>query len=275
MKTFLIVIASILFSKYSMAQYYYLDIIGTRQTNQQYKLLRAFQYKSISATSFEGNQPLKDFMLEQRISNDGSQIVTHSANIGNNESYFISNFSNNRVVKTVDSSTNAINTVLYEYDNAGRLKATTNTSRDFDGKFTSVEKHEWNYNEKGLPEKMLKIKNATDTTVVTFVLDDQDEVAEERWLKKNITLEHWYYYYNPKKQLTDVVRYNNKAKAMLPDYIFEYDPKGHIVQMTQTQKGNANYLVWKYLYNEDGMKEKEIVFNKQKELLGRIEYKYQ
>src|SRR3954453_6554186 len=171
MKTFFIAIASLLFSGYSMAQYYYLDIIGTRQTNQQYKLLRAFQYKSISATSYEGNMPLKDFLLEQRISNDGTQIITHSANIGNNESYFISNFSNNRVVKTVDSSTNAINTVLYEYDNVGRLASTTNTSKDFDGKFTSVERHVWSYNEKGLPEKMLKIKNGSDTTLITFALD--------------------------------------------------------------------------------------------------------
>ncbi|MEJ7680802.1 MAG: hypothetical protein WKG06_23710 [Segetibacter sp.] len=62
---------------------------------------------------------------------------------------------------------------------------------------------------------------------------------------------------------------------MLPDYIFEYDPKGRITQMTQTQSGSANYLIWKYTYNENGMKEKEIVFNKQKEMLGRIEYKYE
>src|SRR4051794_22447408 len=102
------------------AQYYYLDIIGTKQTNQQYKLLRAYQYKNVSATSFEGNAPSKDFVLEQTITNDGRQIITRSATIGNTESYFISNFLNNRVVKTVDSSRNAINTVTYDYDNAGR-----------------------------------------------------------------------------------------------------------------------------------------------------------
>src|SRR3954469_5715292 len=108
MKTFFIAIASLLVSGYSMAQYYYLDIIGTRQTNQQYKLLRAFQYKRINATSFEGNTPSKDFVLEQTITGDGRQIVTRSATVGNTESYFISNYLNNRVVKTVDSSRNAI-----------------------------------------------------------------------------------------------------------------------------------------------------------------------
>lgn len=257
------------------AQYYYLDIIGTKQTNQQYKTLRAFQYKKINATSFEGNEPSKDFVLEQTITNDGRQIITRSATIGSTESFFISNYQNNRVVKTVDSSKNAINTVIYSYDNSGKLLSTNNTSEDFDGKFISTETHEWNYNDKGLPEKMLKIKNKADTTLVTFTYDDQENVAEERWTRKNTRLETYYYYYNAKKQLTDVVRYNLKAKAMLPDYMFEYDAKDHISQMTQTQKGSANYLVWKYLYNDDGMKQKEVVFNKQKEMLGRIEYNYQ
>ncbi|GEO08009.1 hypothetical protein [Segetibacter aerophilus] len=257
------------------AQYYYLDIVGTKQTNQQYKLLRAFQYKRINATSFEGSEPSKDFVLEQTITNDGQKITTRSATIGSTESFFISYYSNNRVVKTVDSSRNAINTVNYEYDNTGKLVSTNTNSVDFDGTFTSSEIHNWTYNERGLPERMLKIRNKTDTTLVTFVFDEQDNVAEEKWSKNNRTTETYYYYYNPKKLLTDVVRYNRKAKAMLPDYMFEYDSKGHIVQMTQTQKGNGNYLVWKYLYNDDGMKQKEVVFNKQKEMLGRIEYSYQ
>jgi hypothetical protein len=275
MKNVLLVASLFFLSACVKGQYYYLDIVGTKQTNQTYKLLRAFQYKRINATSFEGNAPSKDFVLEQTITPDGRQIITRSASIGSRESFFISHYQNNRVVRTVDSSQNAINTVTYEYDNSGKLLLTNNTSEDFDGTFKSSESHTWSYNDKGLPERMLKIKNKTDTTLVTFTIDEQDNVAEEKWLKNNRTIETYYYYYNPKKQLTDVVRFNRKAKAMLPDFMFEYDAKGHIVQMTQTQKGSANYLVWKYLYNEDGMKQKEVVYNKQKEMLGRIEYNYQ
>ena len=256
------------------AQYYYSDIIGTRQTNQQYKLLRSFQFNRINAISFEGNLPSKDFLLEQTISDDGRQVVTHSASVGNMESYFISNYQNNKVNKTADSSNNAINTVVYNYDNIGKILSTTATNKDFDGTFTNKEQHIWSYNSKGLPEKMVKIKNQSDTTLITFTIDSEDNVAEERWTKNNRTIETYYYYYNPKKQLTDIVRYSRKAKAMLPDYIFEYDGRGHVTQMTQTQGGSANYFVWKYVYNENGMKEKEVVFNKQKELLGRIEYTY-
>jgi len=259
----------------SNAQYYYSDIIGTKQSNQQYRMLRSFQYKRVNATSFDGsNQPSKDFLLEQIIADDGRKITTHSATIGNMESYFISNYQNNKVNKTVDSGNNAINTVVYEYDNSGKVISTSAASKDFDGTFTSQERHIWSYNEKGLPEKMLKIKNGNDTTVITFTFDG-DNVAEERWTKNNRVIETYYYYYNAKNQLTDIVRFNRKAKAMLPDYMFEYDAKGRITQMTQTQSGTANYLVWKYTYNENGLKEKEIVFNKQKEMLGRIEYKYQ
>ncbi|MCW3112564.1 MAG: hypothetical protein JWR18_960 [Segetibacter sp.] len=275
MKKLLLVVSLIALVSQLKAQYYYLDIIGTKQTNQQYKMLRAFQYKRINATSFEGSEPSKDFVLEQTITNDGRQVVTRSATIGSTESFFISNYQNNKVVKTVDSSRNAINTVTYDYDNAGRLISTNTLSKDFDGTFTSTESHTWSYNDRGLPEKMIKVKNQTDTTLVTFTFDEQDNVAEERWSKNNRPLETYYYYYNPKKLLTDVVRFNRKAKAMLPDYMFEYDAKGHIVQMTQTQKGTANYLVWKYLYNDDGMKQKEVVYNKQREMLGRIEYSYQ
>ena len=269
-----VVVIILLFLK-ANAQFYYSDIVGTKQTNQQYKSLRAFEFKRVSAVSFEGSQPSKDFLLEQIISNDGRQVITHSASVGNMESYFISNYQNNRVNKTVDSGNNAINTVLYEYDNTGKIISTCATSRDFDGTFTNKEQHLWSYNEKGLPAKMIKIKNESDTTFITFTIDEQDNVAEEKWIKNNRTIETYYYYYNPKKQLTDIVRFSRKAKAMIPDYIFEYDAKGHITQMTQTQSGSANYFVWKYIYNENNLKEKEIVFNKEKEMLGRIEYKYQ
>lgn len=256
-------------------QYYYSDITGTKQSNQLYKLMRSFQYKRVNATSYDQDGLSKDFLLEQVFSDDGRKITTHSASVGNMESYFTSYYQNNKVSKTVDSGNNAITTVLYEYDNSGKIISTTAASKDFDGTVTSKERHIWSYNDKGAPVKMLKIKNQSDTTLIAFTIDEAENVTEEKWIKNNKTIETYYYYYNPKKQLTDIVRFSRKAKAMLPDYIFEYDSRGHIAQMTQTQSGTANYLVWKYVYNENNLKEKEIVFNKQKEMLGRIEYKYQ
>ncbi len=272
------VIAIVLFSTFSItggAQYYYSDILGTKQTNQLYKLIKSYQYKKINAVSFEGSQPSKDFLLQQEILDDGARIVTRSASIGNSESYFTGYYQTNKISRTVDSGNNAINTVAYEYDRSGRIASINSNSKDFDGTDLSSESHTWTYDEQGLPVRMLKIKNQTDTTLVTFAYDEQGNVAEEKWTKNNRVLETYYYYYNSRKQLTDIVRFNRKAKTMLPDYVFEYDNPGRIVQMIQTQSGNANYLIWRYAYNENGMKEKELVYNKQKELLGSIVYSYQ
>lgn len=258
------------------AQYYYLDVIGTAQTNKQYKLIKDNHLQKISAVSFEGNsKPSTDFVLEQTVGNNGLQITTRSASVNSGESFFISSYNNDRLAKTVDSSSNAINTVLYDYDTEGRLISTIAGSKDFDGTFSSSETHHWKYNNNGQPESMLKVKNAKDSTYITFKYDDAGNVGEENWHKNNRLTETYYYYYNPKKQLTDIVRYNRKARQMLPDFIFDYDAAGNINQMTQTQGTSANYLVWRYLYNANGMKEKEFVFNKQKELLGKIEYSYQ
>jgi hypothetical protein len=274
-KIFSLVVILLCFAKVR-SQYYYLDIVGTNQTNKQYRLIRAHQLKRINATSYEGNnKPSEDFMLQQTIVDGGKQIVTQSASVGNAPSFFISFYENNRLAKTLDSSNNAINTVVYNYDDAGRISSINSISKDFDGTFINAETHTWRYNEKGLPVSMLKVKNDKDTTYVSFTIDEQDNVAEERWTRNKRVIETYYYYYNPKKQLTDVVRYSRRAKAMIPDYILEYDNNGRITEMRQTQATSANYLIWRYMYNDKGMKEKEYVFNKQKELLGKIEYSYQ
>lgn len=256
------------------AQFYYMDVLTTKQTNQLYKQLRNLDTRKISAISYEGDEMSEDFFLEQVISNDGKQITTRSASINNEVSFFFSNYVANRISHTVDSSKHATNTVDYIYDNGGRVLQINSSSKDFDGTYMLTENHSWTYNDNGLPLTMLKVKNATDTTFVTFDHDADGNVSEEKWQKKNQAIETYYYYYNAKKQLSDIVRYSAKAQKLLPDFMFEYDSEGHITQMTQTQGGIANYIVWKYTYNADGLKEKELVYTKKGELLGRIEYKY-
>jgi YD repeat-containing protein len=263
-------------SSQCIAQYYYSDIIGTQQTNKQYKTLIAQQLKKISATSYEANnQPSRDFLLDQLIDNNKQQVITHSKSSTNGESYFISHYHQNRLVKTVDSGSSAINTVQYQYATDGKIKSINSINKDFDGTLRSNEVHTWFYNAAGQPEKMLRIKNNVDTTHVSFTYDEAGNIAEEIWKKKNRTLETYYYYYNAKNLLTDIVRYSKKAKQMLPDFILEYDDKGRVIQMTQTQSASANYLVWRYAYNPQGLKTREMVYNKQKEFLGKIEYTYQ
>ncbi len=274
MKYIFSVILVVTISFTAHTQFYYFDIIGTKQTNQLYKQLKTSGFSKITGISYNSSEPSKDFLLEQTIAKDGNTITTRSASLGSSESFFIGYYQDNRIVKSVDSGKSATNTITYIYDNDGKVVSVNSTSNDFDGTYTNTENHLWSYNQKGLPEKLFKIKNNADTTTITFEYDEQDNVTEEKWRKNKSLAETYYFYYNLKKQLTDIVRYNRKAKTMLPDYIFEYDSKDQLNQMTQIQAGSANYLIWRYAYNDVGLKVREVAFNKEKELMGRIEYSY-
>ncbi|RYD70888.1 MAG: lipoyl(octanoyl) transferase LipB [Sphingobacteriales bacterium] len=106
------------------------------------------------------------------------------------------------------------------------------------------------------------MKNTTDSTFVSFKYDESGNVGEEIWKRGSRITETYYYYYNDKQKITDIVRFNKKAKRMLPDFIIEYDEKGRVAQMTQSQSGSANYLVWRYQYNPQGLKDKDATYYK-------------
>lgn len=273
MKKVLVVMVLLIVSRQAGAQYYYLDVIGTQQTNDQYKKIIQHNLSSISATSFEQNsEPIPDFVLEQTISNN--QIITRSSSINSKESFFKSYYDNQQLLKTIDSNSSAINTVIYKYNSQGKLLSSTSSNKDFDGTFDQSEVHLWKHDNAGRLVNMLKIKNSADTMLIEFKHDEAGNLIEENWKKNNRIIETYYYYYNSKNQLTDIVRFNRKAKQMLPDIMFEYDAAGLVSQMIQTQGTSANYLIWRYVYNNKGLKEKEFAFNKKKELLGKIEYAY-
>ena len=273
MKKVLVVMVLLIVSRQAGAQYYYLDVIGTQQTNDQYKKIIQHNLSSISATSFEQNsEPIPDFVLEQTISNN--QIITRSSSINSKESFFKSYYDNQQLFKTIDSNSSAINTVIYKYNSQGKLLSSTSSNKDFDGTFDQSEVHLWKHDNAGRLVNMLKIKNSADTMLIEFKHDEAGNLIEENWKKNNRIIETYYYYYNSKNQLTDIVRFNRKAKQMLPDNMFEYDATGLVSQMIQTQGTSANYLIWRYVYNNKGLKEKEFAFNKKKELLGKIEYAY-
>jgi hypothetical protein len=53
------------------------------------------------------------------------------------------------------------------------------------------------------------------------------------------------------------------------------DKSGRVIQkITTISINNPDYLIWRYLFNEKGLKTKEALFDKLKELEGRIEYSY-
>ena len=260
----------------SYSQYYFNDIVSTQVSSNQYKLLRTNKIKKIKATSFEADNSITEgFSLEEEISMDGKRIIL-STSVSGGKSSVTNRFYELSRLKRTQSVNNGIDIKTeYTYTDKGLLQKLVFTSMDTAMKSSSTEVHEWQYNEAGQPQLMLKIKNKTDTTRIELVKDEQGLIVEEHWKKKNRTLETYYYYYDANKQLTDIVRFNAKLKKLIPDFQYEYDANGQVNQMTQVLMGSSSYFVWKYTYNEKGLKQKEIGFDKEKKMVGRIEYTYE
>lgn len=260
----------------SYSQYYFNDIVSIQASNDQFRSLRANKVKKIKATSYEADNTVTEgFSLEEEISMDGKRVILSTA-ISSGRSAVVNRFYElNKLRRTQTTSNRIDNKTEYTYTEKGQVQKIVFTTTDTAMKSTLTEVHEWAYNEKSEPAFMLRIKNKTDTTVIELVKDEQGLVAEEKWKKKNRVLETYYYYYDANKQLTDIVRFNAKLKKLLPDFQYAYDEKGRVSQMTQVSMSSASYLIWKYTYNEKGLKQNEVGFDKEKKMVGRIEYTYE
>ncbi|HWB25734.1 MAG TPA: hypothetical protein VG738_09655 [Chitinophagaceae bacterium] len=274
MKLCFLVFAIIFIAGHACCQYYYNDIVALKETNRQYSAIKNAHIATITAHSFEADgQPTQGFSLKQEINNNQSEITTTSSITSAGEAVSVSYYDSNRLIKTIDNSTNIISTVNYSYDAAGNIKTITTATTDTFMNSNSEEIHQWFYNG-STPLYMLRIKDKTDTTIVDFVKDEQGNIAEEHWKKKGRNIENYFYYYNDAHLLTDIVRFNERAKRMLPDFLFGYNSDGLLTQLTQVHLNTGSYLVWHYDYNSNGLKQTETCYDKKKQLVGRIEYTF-
>lgn len=109
---------------------------------------------------------------------------------------------------------------------------------------------------------MWRIINNSDSLEVVFLKDEAGNIGYERTYKKGVEKEVIYYYYDEKKRLTDIVRYQSKVKRLIPDIMFEYDDNDRVIQkITTTSSLNMKYLIWRYIFNSKGLKTKEALFN--------------
>jgi hypothetical protein len=275
MKQLPVLLVCLFVSGVGYSQHYYYDIISNQQSNANYKLLRQTNVSVVKGISYEADNSLSEnFALQQELSRDKKTLTTTTTNTNNFTTTTISYYQDDRLIKTTDNISTITNSVDYQYDAKGRLTLISTQSVDPEHNGSSNEVHQWIYKENGTPDHMLKIKNKSDTVTVEFNYDEKGNVAEERWRYKNRTLNTYYYYYNDNGQLTDIVSYNAKVKKMLPEITFDYDSNGRINQMLQTVPGSTNYMVWKYTYDERGLKQKDVCFNKNKQQVGRVEYTY-
>ena len=181
-----------------------------------------------------------------------------------------------QLISSVDSAINVKGTSTYTYDANGKIISISNSATDADssGDFSQTEVHQYIYKD-GKLDKMWRIINKADSLEVRFVTDEHGNVIEERNFRRGVLADPIYYYYDDRNRLTDIVRFNYKANRLLPDYLFEYDDNDRVIQkITTTSGNNLGYLTWRYLFDEKGLKTKEALFNKDKQLQGRIDFSY-
>ena len=264
-----------LFSVPSFAQHYYKDIVGTRETSEMMKAYQAAKVTRVILTTYDQNDTRSDdFYVEQIFSPASRTLKTITRSGIEHESSLLSFLDGNgNVIKTVDSSAIMVSSTSYIYSPAGQLLSVSSSSIDSSKKTSQTEEHIWQYEGNNI-KRMVRIKNKVDTIYVDFKLDEAGHITEEQETHKKVKSEPVYYYYDGNGRLTDIVRYNNKAKRLLPEYMFEYSPANQVIQKITVPANSDNYLIWRYQYNGQGLKTKEVIYNKQKQLTGKVEYQY-
>ena len=258
------------------AQYYYNDIIGTLETNRQMKIYLNNKVRTVSATGYDQRgAKATDFSEYQEVKENGMALKASSITNMNKTVIYSKFDALARVIRMTDSSTVIVSVTTYEYDAGGKITKVQNSTKDSANDFNQTETHQWVYNTEGKPEKMWRIINNTDSLEIRFTPDEDGNTGDEKTYRKGVETGVIYYYYDDKKRLTDIVRFNTKVKKLLPDVLFEYDDKDRMIQkITTTSNLTLGYLIWRYIFDEKGLKTKEALFNDDKQLTGKIEYSY-
>jgi hypothetical protein len=272
-----LLVTVLLLSAAAQAQYYYKDIIGTKETADLIKAYKANKVTRVLLTSFdETNTKTDEFYVEQQFSSNDGILKTITRSGVTNESVLTSYVdASGNVIRTIDSSELLKTITDYTYNSGGQLLSISSTSTDTRLNASQKEDHIWQYKD-GRINRMLRIKNKIDTTYVDFVLDENGNVIEENAVRRGKKLEPVQYFYDASNRLTDVVRFNQKARRLLPEYMFEYSASNQVIQKITVPEMNSNYMIWRYQYNAQGLKTKEAVYNKEdkRKQLGRVEYQY-
>jgi hypothetical protein len=277
MKNIAVVIFIIFYSISLHAQYYYQDIVGTKELNQMIQLYLKNKVRTVQAAGFNGEGVQdSDFAETHQFFPNLDLLKISSRNRTDISNEFYRFNAKGLLVTITDSASSLVSKTSYDYDDRGNPVSIANVVNDANDSVYESEVHQWLYNADGKPVRMLRIVNTTDTTDVRFTLDSKGNVIEELPFVRKVSREKIYYYYDDKNRLTDIVRFNTKAGRLLPDYMFEYSVNNEVAQkITTLSAAGTGYLIWRYAYDDRGLKTTEASFNRNKELTGKIKYNYQ
>ena len=272
------------------AQYYYNDIIGTQEIAGKMKTYVTAKVRSVTAAGYDPQgKKTSDFNEWQDVQANGTilKVTTRNGQTVTRTYYQFDDKA--RLINARDSSTDEQSITTYLYDAADNLINIKTTSKDPLHDFDQTKEKQWKYTTEGKPEKMLLIVNGTDSIEYRFTLDENKNVKDEMMYHRGGSQNQIYYSYEQHKiyyfyddlgRLTDITRYSVKIDRLLPDFMFEYDDSNRVIQRITVLSSvkydtkRPDYLIWRYGFNEKGLKTKEILYSKEKELKGKIEYSY-
>jgi hypothetical protein len=255
------------------AQYYYKDILSTKQITLDLNTYKENKIRKISIKSFEDNgEESEGFFCEKKISKKykTSNLFTRS-----NFSYaslFTATYDKaGKILTTYDSSELSVTEIRYTYNSSNQITNILSSIQSINEDFNNgiKEEHIYTY-ENNLVKSMQKIKNEKDTLTILFSADENGNITLEKDTKNGTK---FYYYYDAKNRLTDIVPGTEYTKELKPDYIFEYNNAGLLTQMTAVEEGSSHYFIWKYSY-DNGLRTKERCYSDERKLMGSIEYTY-
>ncbi len=256
------------------AQFYYRDIISNNQLTREMALYKENKVRTVLIKSYEDDgSESEGFFCEKTLSKNYKKTELFTRSDVSGASLFTSWFNEDgQLLQTNDSSAISVSVNTYTYDDKKRVKSIVSSIRSADDDFVNeiLEEHIYLYNEKNLPEKMIRVKNKYDSTTILFLPDEKNNVSIEKDSKSG---SKYYYYYDDRNRLTDIVHSYEYKPTLSADYIFEYNNTNQLSQMTTTEEGGSYYYIWKYTYN-NGLRSGEKCYSKEKRLMGRIEYEY-
>jgi YD repeat-containing protein len=258
------------------AQYYYRDVLSAVQSRTQQQLYKASNVRKVTVHS---NDPdgteNKDFFCEQSLNAEGTEMETLTGSPATGKSQLTTYFDKDaHVIRSIDSSDASVTITQYTYDASGNLLSINIDAHTDSGRYRTQEAHVWQYSADGKPTGLLRIKNGDDTTFVLLQTDSLGNVTDEASVRNGELVEHYYYYYDDDHHLTDIVRYNEQVQRMVPDYMFAYDDQGNLGQMIVVRAIHNDYRIWRYLYNPNKLKFKELCYDRDHRLIGSIAYTY-
>ena len=220
------------------AQYYYKDLVSNAQVVSDMKSYKENKIKKIVLKSFEDNgSESNGFFCEKKLNKDYSKSELYTRADISAASLFTSTFDKDgKLLNTYDSSLLSVTQIIYTYNSDNLISRINSTVRSSDEDFGNEikEDHFYKY-ENGKPSKITRVKNGRDTTDILLALDDNRNVAIEKDTKNGTK---FFYYYDAKNRLTDVVQANEYSQNAKPNYIFEYNNAGLITQMTAVEEGS-------------------------------------